>query len=144
MLCYCFIFSLSMPFTGVTLAHYFEERHKKGILFSTMVFSLTFLPTLIFLSVIFYNGFADAGAVREIRVKVLDKRIQINKGGGTPLVEFESTYERPGILLDGRREKEVSRELYERIVYGDQMTIYIKPGALGILWIEKIDRIRGS
>ena len=131
--CYGYLLILSLPLTGTALGHYAEIRHQKGVGFQTMIFALFLLPTLIIHSAFAYNGFADEMPAQTIQVTVIDKRIQINKGGGTPLVKLRPVGKARKIL-SRPLEKEVSKTLYKEIQVGDEMRLTIKSGALGIPW----------
>lgn len=136
-LVYIYFIILSLPLTGVALGLYAEIRHQKGVGFQMVILALFLLPTLLTHFAFAYNGFTDGGAAREIQVTVIDKRIQINKGGGTPLVKFQPIGKARAIL-HGLREREVSKALYKEIQAGDAMRLTIKPGALGIPWLERV------
>lgn len=142
-LCYLFLVLLSLPFTGAALAHYFEEFCGKGVGFQGRIFGLFLLPTLILLAATAYNGLADQNSAQVIRVKVVEKRIQINKGGGTPLLKLKSI-DFKAMFLKEAREKEVNKDLYEQLSPGDEMLFYINPGALNIPWLGKVSAVKAN
>lgn len=134
---YGYLIILSLPLTGAALGHYAEIRHQKGVGFQTMIFTLFLLPTLLSHFALGYNGFADEMTARTVPVTVIDKRIQINKGGGTPIVKIEALGKARRIL-QRPREMEVSKALYKEIRIEDTMQLSIQPGALGIPWLKEV------
>lgn len=138
--CYLYFILLSFPLTGAMLANYAEIRYHKDVGFKILLFILFLLPTAVFLAGFAYNGVADESRPQEIQVVVMAKRIQINKGGGTPLVLFFpiNTLDKEENGLSYPREKEVSNESYETIKIGDEMTLVMKRGTLGIPWLDKV------
>lgn len=138
MVCYGFFLVMSLPWTGASLAYHLDRMSEKGVLFCSFIFSLMLVPTLAFGMIFYFNGYTDSSSPFEVSVIVVNKRIQITKGGGVPLLEFESEDKKMAEMLHGKREKKVAKELYDRVVYGNKMTLYIKPGALGIPWIQGI------
>ncbi|MBF0211438.1 MAG: hypothetical protein HQK68_11210 [Desulfamplus sp.] len=135
--CYTFIFSISIPFIGLVLLAYFDRKNKKGLLLRSVIFFTTLFPTLILFIVIYYNAYADFDVVQKMPATVLNKRIQLTKGGGVYLVSFRLN-DKHSPIIEGIREKKVSRKFYEEIKYMESITIYIKSGALGIPWMYKI------
>ena len=133
-----FLLTLSSPLTGVLLGHYAEVHYQKGVRFQALMFLMCLLPSLFAIFTIAYNGVSDDRQPRIIRVIVIDKRIQINKGGGTPLVKIQGVEKDDETLFCRLREKEVSKALYREIEIGDTMQLSIKPGALGIPWLEEL------
>ncbi len=134
---YGYLILLSLPLTGAALGHYAEIRHQKEVGFQTVTFTLFLLPTLLVHFAFAYNGFGDEMAAQTVPVTVIDKRIQINKGGGTPIVKIEALGKARRIL-HRPREMEVSKTFYTELQVGDEISLTIKPGALGIPWLENL------
>ena len=134
-LCYIFLLFLSLPFIGGMLGHYAGVRYQKGVGVQAMIYSLFLFLALIPLSGLAYNGFADEMPSRAIEVMVIEKRIQVNKGGGSPLVKILGIGDAQ-TLLRFPREKKIPKALYKSIRVGDVMHLHIKPGALGISWMK--------
>lgn len=136
-LCVIYLLVLSLPLTGGVLGYYSEVRFKKKVGFQAVIFCLFLLPTLLVITGFAYNGFADTMPSHGVSVMVIDKRIQINKGGGTPLIKLQPI-DKSKEEFGWPKEKEVSKISYERIEIGDRARLTIKSGALGIPWIEKL------
>lgn len=78
-----------------------ERKQLKDYSISEIVYSFFVAIVL----VIFCNGFADSSDAKKVTVTVVSKRIQIAKGGGTPLVAFEADNGGTSGILHGIREK---------------------------------------
>lgn len=137
--CYSFLLILSLPLTGAALGHYAQVRYQKGGGFQAVLYTLFLISSLITLFGFAYNGFADEKPSQNIDVMVIDKRIQINKGGGTPLVKVRGVGNARAIL-SSPREIEISDSLYKEIQVGSAMYLSIKPGALGVPWLEALKK----
>ena len=134
---YLYFFCMSFVFVSPVLMDYLMNRHKKGPFFSFVVYLIAQLPSLVACAVLYYNGAADTNLQQKISLSMVVPEAKRNWGGYSYEVTVKSTdpdarfFQTPGHF-------DVNRKIAKGLEEGHLMEIVLKPGALGIPWIEKV------
>ncbi len=137
MLCYLYYATMSLPLLSVMVIDRLMKRRHKSALFGILFFLMFLLPALFAFVGIYRNGAGDKAPAQMVRVIVVSKTTSLSRAGRI----YHAVFQSPDLIsgpFRSPRSYQVSRRIYGNLKTGQEMTLYLKPGGLGIPWIEKL------
>ena len=136
-LCYLYYSTMSLSLVSVVMIDRLMKRRRKSALFGTIFFLIFLFPALTAFLGIYRNGAGDKSPAHKIKVIVVSKTTSLSRSGRIYHAVFQSPDPGDG-LFESPRSYVVDRKVYQTLENGQDMTVYLKPGALGIPWIQKL------
>ena len=137
LICYFYYSTMSLSLVSVVVIDRLMKRRHKSALFGTIFFLIFLFPALTAFVGIYRNGAGDKSPAQKINVVVVSKTATLSRSGRIYHAVFQSPDPGDG-LFESPRSYVVDKKVYNALENGQDMTVYLKPGALRIPWIQRL------